>query len=329
MLSVFGPNPSLQEPHGAQEPAASHGEGDFDLGEMLSHHIVDGPEYDLPFFGYVHLPELPSFCLGGRGADGACPGWLTVDLSLSKHVVLLVLAAMITFVLVMIAARAIRRGGTERAPTGIANAIEAVVLFLRDDLCKEYIGHGYRKFVPLILTLFFYILVMNLLGLVPWGGSATGNLAVTATLAVIVFLVTEIGGFIKLGPGGYLRTIFFVPPGTSGPLKYVMLAIMTPVELMGKFTKPFALAVRLFANMTAGHILIFTFIGFTILFGGSADGSTPGQLAVPFGGRWFIAGASYAFVSAVLLLELLIAFIQAYIFAVLSAVFIGLMQHEH
>ena len=312
--------PPVQEPPAVQDTAHaaadSHAAEGFDLGYMLSHHIVDSNEYELPGIGPIHLPELPSFCLTGGPTD-ACPGWLLVDLSLSKHVVLLVLAALITFTLVMIAARAIRRGGDRQAPSGLANAVEAVVVFLRDGLCKEYIGHGYQKFVPLILTLFFYILVMNLLGLVPWGGSATGNLAVTATLAVIVFLVTEIAGFIKLGFRNYMRTIFFVPAGTSGVMKYVMLAIMTPVELLGKFTKPFALAIRLFANMTAGHILIFTVLGFIVLFNGVAYG------------RWLIAGGAYAFVSAVFVLELLIAFIQAYIFAMLSAVFIGLMQHEH
>ena len=297
----------LQEHAAPQEAAGAGHEGPFDLGGMLAHHILDSGEYELPFIGPVHLPTWEPIRLGG----------LAVDLSISKHVVLLLLAAFITTALVMMAARTIARQGTAKAPSGIANAVEAVVVFLRDNLCKEYIGHGYQRFVPLILTLFFFILTMNLLGLVPWGGSATGNLAVTATLAIITFLVTEISGFLTLGPGGYMRTIFYTPPGTSGFVKYAMLAVMTPVELLGKFTKPFALAIRLFANMTAGHMLIFSVLGFIFLFGNIAFG------------RWLIAGGSYAFVSAILLLELLIAFIQAYIFAMLSAVFIGLMRHEH
>jgi len=275
---------------------------------MLAHHILNAPEYELPF-GAVHFPhwDWAVFHLGG----------LEIDLSPTKHVVLLLLAAVITAAMTLFAARTVARRGTGRAPRGLANAIETVVVFLRDDLCKEYIGHGYRRFVPLILTLFFFILTMNLLGLVPWGGSATGNLAVTATLAVIVFLVIEISGFLTLGFRGYMKTIFFTPPGTSGAIKYLMLAIMTPVELLGKFTKPFALAVRLFANMTAGHMMIFTLIGFIFIFG---------HIAFV---RWAVAAGSFAFVSAILLLELLIAFIQAYIFAMLSAVFIGLMRHEH
>ena len=304
---MIGLSAFLQQHPGAQEAAAVGHEGTFDLGGMLAHHILDGAEYELPLIGPVHLPQWDPVTLGG----------LQVDLSPSKHVVLLLLAAVITGFMTLMMSRTVVRQGSGRAPSGFANAMEAIVVFLRDDLCKAYIGHGYQRFVPLILTFFFYILTMNLLGLVPWGGSATGNLAVTATLAIITFLVTEVSGFLTLGPRGYMRTIFFTPPGTSGFVKYAMLAIMTPVELLGKLTKPFALAIRLFANMIAGHMLIFSVLGFIIFFGNLAFG------------RWAIAGASYLFVSAVMVLELLIAFIQAYIFAMLSAVFIGLMRHEH
>lgn len=297
---------ALQEPTG-QDPNA-HGQSgeEFDLGSMIGHHILDSEELELPF-GAVHLPTWEPLQIGA----------LTLDLSPSKHVVLMLLAAAITLGLALAAARVLVRQGPHRAPRGFASVMETLVVFLRDDVCKGFIGHGYERFVPLILTFFFFIATMNLLGLVPWGGSATGNIAVTATLAVITFLVTEIAGFIKLGPAAYMRTIFFVPPGTSGVVKYAMLAIMTPVELMGKFTKPFALAIRLFANMTAGHMLIFSLLGLIIFFGDVS------------GGRWLIAGGSFVFVLAILLLELLIAFIQAYIFATLSACFIGLMQHEH
>lgn len=314
LLPVTGPvgaaatqedGPAAQE-HGPAD-AGGH-EGPFDLGEMLAHHILDAPEIELPGVA-VHLPhwDWAVFRLGGA----------EVDMSPSKHVILLLLAALITAALTLLVAGAVTRQGTGRAPRGLANAVEAVVVFLRDDVCKENIGHGYQRFLPLVLTLFFFILVMNLLGLVPWGGSATGNLAVTATLALVTFAVTEIAGFRALGPAGYLRTIFYSPPGVSGGMKYLMLLIMTPVEFLGKLIKPFALALRLFANMTAGHVLIFSLLGFIFLFG---------HIAFV---RWAIAAGSYALVSAILLLELLIAVIQAYIFAMLSAVFIGLMQHEH
>ena len=313
-LLVAGPvGPAASQEHGAQEHGAQeHGaqdhDGPFDLGTMLGHHILDAPEMELPW-GHVHLPhwDWAVFHIGGA----------EVDMSPTKHVVLLLLAAVITAVLTLWAARTVARQGPGRAPHRLANGVEAIVVFLRDDVCKENIGHGYRPFVPLVLTLFFFILVMNLLGLVPWGGSATGNLAVTATLALVTFAVTEISGLRALGPAGYMRTIFYSPPGVSGGMKFLMLLIMTPVEFLGKLIKPFALALRLFANMTAGHVLIFSLLGFIFLFG---------HIAFV---RWAIAAGSYALVSAVMLLELLIAVIQAYIFAMLSAVFIGLMQHEH
>ncbi len=309
------PNPPAlpqQEDGLAQElqgPAATedaHG-GEFDLGaDVLAHHILDAREYELPFFS-LHLPESWVVHIGG----------LALDLSPTKHTVLMFLAAAISTVLVLIASRTVAVRGVSRAPSGFANAVEAMVVFFRDEVCKSNIGRGYERFVPFVLTLFFFILVMNLLGLVPWGGSATGNLSVTAALAAVTFVVTEVSGFRALGFSGYMRTIFYAPPGMGGIGKFFMLCLMTPVELMSKITKPFALAVRLFANMTAGHMLIFSLMGLIFVF---AD--------VAFA-RWFVAGASFSMVTLILLMELLIAVIQAYVFAMLSAVFIGLMQHEH
>ncbi len=291
------------------EPAADdgHGTGAFDLGEMLSHHILDAPEYELPFGFTPHFPTFDPIQLGP----------IALDLSPSKHMFLMVLAAVVTGIAMVIVARTVTRKYVEDAPSGFANAVESIVIFFRDEVCKANIGHGYEKFTPYILTLFFFILTMNLFGLVPWGGSATGNLSVTAALAVITFLVVEIAGFLKLGWKGYAKTIFFIPEGTEGIWKVILLFVMVPVELLGKLTKPFALAIRLFANMTAGHMLIFSLLGLIFLF----------QSYVV--ARWFVAGASFAMVSAIMLLELLVALIQAYIFAMLSAVFIGLMQHEH
>ena len=296
-----------QEPGVPQEPQVAGHEGEFDLGEMLGHHILNSSEYELPFIGPVHLPHWPELAVGG----------LSIDVSPTKHVVLLLLAAVITAALAILAGRRVAREAVGSAPSGLGNAIEAIVVYFRDDLCKGYIGHGYQRFVPLVLTLFFFILTMNLLGLVPWGGSATGNIIVTGTLALVTFVVVEVSGFLALGPGGYMRTIFYVPPGVTGAMKYVVLAVMTPVELMGKFLKPFALAIRLFANMTAGHVLIFSVLGFIFLFGNLAYF------------RWLIAAGSYGLVSAILLLEVLIAIIQAYVFAMLTAAFIGLIRHPH
>lgn len=297
-----------QEGHG--ESVQGHETG-FDLGEMLAHHILNAPKYELPW-GEASLPHWNPVSLGG----------FHVDLSPTKHSVLMLLAAAITTVATLAVARTVAsRGASGRAPSGFANAVEAVVVFFRDDVCKGNIGPGYQRFVPFVLTLFFFILTMNLLGLLPWGGTATGNLTVTASLAVVTFFVTEISGFRALGFAGYMRTIFFAPPGMSGIGKFLILCLMTPVELLGKFTKPFALAIRLFANMTAGHMLIFSLLGLIFVF------------ADLYAGNWLVvggvAGASFVMVSLIMLMELLIALIQAYVFAMLSAVFIGLMQHEH
>ena len=284
---------AAQDSHGASE-GAEHG---FDLGEMLSHHILDAPYYELPWIE-LHLPS-----------------WL------SKHGVLMLLAAVITTTAMVIVARTVSGKGPGRASSGFANAVEAIVVFFRDDVCKGNIGHGYERFTPFVLTLFFFILTMNLLGLVPWGGTATGNVSVTAALAVVTFFVAEVSGFRTLGASGYMRTIFFAPPGMHGVGKFAILCLMTPIEVLSKLTKPFALAIRLFANMIAGHMLIFSLLGLIFVF----QELFPDKLLVVGG----VAGASFVMVSVILLMELLIAVIQAYVFAMLSAVFIGLLQHEH
>lgn len=302
----------LQE-HGAEAVADTHGaaaEGHsevFNLGEMLSHHILNSNEMEFPFIGAVHLPEFAPVQVAG----------MAIDLSPSKHVVLMLLAAAITLLVCITASRKVAAQYVTGAPKGMANVIEVLVVFFRDEVCKPNIGHGYRAFTPFILTMFFFILTMNLLGLVPFGGSATGNITVTATLALITFLVVEISGFLKQGFVGYMKTIFFVPEGTTGIAAIALLFVMTPVELLGKLTKPFALAIRLFANMTAGHMLIFSLLGLIFVFGEAT------------GWRELVGLGAFAMTSAIMMLELLVAFIQAYIFAMLSAVFIGLMQHAH
>jgi F-type H+-transporting ATPase subunit a len=170
-------------------------------------------------------------------------------------------------------------------------------------------GEGY---VPYLLTTFFFILVCNLFGLVPWGATATGNIAVTAGLAILAFVIIEVSGMRSLGFRGYMKTIFYIPPGLPTFMKPVMLAVMTPIELIGKLAKPFALAVRLFANMTAGHALVLALIGLTFTFQSYLVG----------------VGAS-AMATAVMLLEIFVAFLQAFVFMLLTAAFIGLMRAEH
>ena len=294
-----------QEGHGA--PAHGAEDAGLDLGGTLMHHIVDAREIEGPLGAAWHLPEWEPLQLGP----------LAVDLSPTKHVVFLVLAAVICGLVFTLAGRTARRRGAHEAPSGFANAIEGLVLYFRDEVVRKNIGEGADGYTSYILTLFFFILTMNLLGLVPWGASATGNISVTTVLAIVTFLVVEVSGFRALGPAGYARTIFFVPAGIPGWMKPVMLLVMIPVEVVSKLTKPFALAVRLFANMTAGHTLIFSLLGLIFIFA---------ELTFA---RWAVAGASVTATTLMMVLELFVAFLQAYIFAMLSAVFIGLIRHAH
>ena len=272
-----------------------------DIGSMILEHTADSHVIELPFGKEIHLPE----------------GWLIpgthIDVSPTKHVVFMIFAALLVFLTLWIAGRRVdRRHRQGKAPSGFGAAVEAIVLFVRNDVAIANIGHGGAKFAPLIVTQFFFILYCNLLGLFPWGATPTGNLAVTGALALISFLVIEISGFFALGAKGYIKTIVMVPAGMHGFGAVAMAIIMTPVELIGKIVKPFALCLRLFANMTAGHFVILSLLGLIFLFA-----------------SWFIAAGTVAFVLFMMCLELLVAFLQAYIFALLTSVFIGLMQHEH
>jgi len=271
-----------------------------DIGKVILEHTADSRVIELPFgLGEWQLPH--GWMIGGT------------DFAPTKHVVFMLVAAFLVFITIWYGGRQVaRRHATGRAPSGFGGAVEALVLFVRNDVVIASIGHGGEKFAPLILTFFFFILYCNLLGLLPWGATPTGNLAVTAALAIIAFLAIEISGFRALGPKGYLKTIVMVPPGMTGLGAVAMAFIMTPVELIGKIVKPFALCLRLFANMTAGHFVILALVGLIFVFA-----------------NWVIAGGTVLFVLFMLCLELLVAFLQAYIFALLTSVFIGLMQHEH
>ncbi|PYO69306.1 MAG: ATP synthase F0 subunit A [Gemmatimonadetes bacterium] len=271
-----------------------------DIGKAIFEHTSDSRVVELPFgLGEWHLPT----------------GWhlFGIDVSPTKHVVFMVVAATLVFVTMRIAGRQIERRHREgKAPHGFGAAIEAVVLFVRNDVAIANIGHGGENYAPYILTLFFFILYCNLFGLLPWGATATGNLAVTGALALTAFVTVEVTGLVALGPKGYLKTIVFVPPGITGIGAVLMALIMTPIEIIGKIVKPFALTLRLFANMTAGHFVILALLGLIFIFG-----------------SWLVAAATVAFVVFMMLLELLVAFLQAYIFALLTSVFIGMMRHAH
>jgi len=281
---------------------------EVDVGEMVLHHTADAYSLDFYPLGHIEWHRWPDVHIGS----------LALNLTPTKHVAFMVLAATLVFLTMKLAGMALaRQRAGERAPRGFAAAIEGLVLWVRNDIAIANIGHDGAKFAPLVMTLFFFILYANILGLLPWGSAATGNLAVTGALAVLVFFTVEISGMVKLGPGGYLRTIFPKVPGLGGAGGAVMSVAMAPIEIIGKLVKPFALAVRLFGNMTAGHFVILSLFGIVFLFG---------QLGV---WSWAIGVVTAALVTGFMLLELFVAFLQAYVFALLTAVFIGLMQHEH
>ena len=275
---------------------------------------LQGPDIGAVIFAETsdsHLIELPF----GLGEWKLPTGWklFGLDVSPTKHVVFMLVAAALVFLTIWYAGRQVqRRHAQGRAPGGFGAGVEALVLFVRNDVAVANIGHGGERFAPYVLTLFFFILYCNLLGLFPWGATATGNLAVTGALALTAFLTIEISGLRALGLKGYVKTIVFVPPGMKGLGAVLMALIMTPIEIIGKLVKPFALCLRLFANMTAGHFVVFALLGLIFLFG-----------------NWGVAAGSVAFVTFMMLLELLVAFLQAYIFALLTSVFIGMMQHAH
>ncbi len=278
------------------------------IGEVVLHHTADAWTIDFFPFGAIHLPRWEDIHIGS----------MAINLSPTKHVYFLVLAAVLVFLTMWIAGRQLaKQQAGKQAPRGFAGAVEAMVLFVRDEVAIANVGHEGAHFAPYIMTLFFFILYSNILGLVPWGASPTGNLAVTGALAITVFLTVEVAGFMKLGPRGYLRTIFPHVEGIDGIGGVVMSVAMAPIEILGKLVKPFALAVRLFGNMTAGHFVILSLFGIIFLFGHLS------------GWNWAIGFLTALLVMAIMLLELFVAFLQAYVFALLSAVFIGLMQHEH
>ena len=243
-------------------------------------------------------------------ADG---GAILVDFSITRHLIFALLAACIVAGIFISLARRYERGeGRETAPRGtFQNMFETLVVFIRDDIAKPNLGDKYRRFLPYLLTVFFFILTCNLLGLVPFGATATSNLMVTAVLAIFTFVITQV-----FASKDYWKHVFW-PPGVPVAIKPILI----PVEFLGLFTKPFALAIRLFANLTAGHLIILSLIGlifsFTDLFG---EGVGIGVVPV-----------SVAFSLFIYLLELLVSFIQAYIFTMLSALFIGMAiaEHEH
>ncbi len=231
------------------------------------------------------------------------------DFSLTKNVVQMFLALAVLFILLFSMAKKYRTGqGVTSAPKGMQNALEPVILFVRDDIAKPNLSHSYKKYLPYLLTVFFFILVNNLFGLIPGAANVTGNIAFTAVLGIISLIV------ILFSTNKHFWGHVFWFPGVPVPVKILML----PVELMGVFTKPFALIIRLFANMTAGHIIILSFVSLIFIFAEMTK--TAGVAFAP---------VSIAFAVFIYIIEILVSFIQAYIFTNLTAVFISQAIGDH
>jgi F-type H+-transporting ATPase subunit a len=287
--------------------AAAPEEGGFDIRDMILHYMVDSDKWEFMWWT-IYLPQFEPVQIGP----------VAINFSITKHVLFMLFAAVLVALLLIPSARRAQRqraGGAAQGPRGAANVVEAFILFLRDEVAKPNVGHHGERFYPYIISVFFFILMCNLLGLVPWGTSPTANISVTAALALITFVTVEAAGMRELGFAQWSKTIFYAPAGTTGIIKWIMLVIMTPVEIMGKLTKPFALAIRLYANMTAGKAVMLALTGLLT--------------AAAMANVLWVAPATILMAVGIMLLKIFVAFLQAYIFAMLSSVFIGLIRHAH
>ncbi len=320
---------------GADAHDASH---DEDIGKVIVHHLLD--DYQWHFFSYGdfhatlylpvivyhegqglkifssrHLYESPTHSYQGivlhhdrLAAEDGARLW---DFSITKVVMGLLLTALTVFLVFWSVARSYSK---RWVPRGLQGFMEPIVLFVRDDIAVPSMGkEAAQRFTPLLLNFFFFIWFANLLGLLPWGLNITGNIAVTGALALLALIVINING-----TKDYWTHIFWTP-GVPWWLK-VPLPIMPLVEVLGIFTKPFALMIRLFANITAGHVLILSVVSLIFIMAKL-------HVAVGYGTSLFsIALGLFLFG-----LELLVAILQAYIFTILVAVFLGmaLETHEH
>jgi F-type H+-transporting ATPase subunit a len=229
------------------------------------------------------------------------------DFSITKNVLSMVLSVIILLLVMTNVAKKYKKNGAMAAPSGFQNATEGIITFMRDEVAKPNLGHNYAKYMPLLLTVFFFIWINNLLGLLPGGANFTGNIAVTACLALVSFLV------MLFNANKHFWGHLFNPPGVPLGVKFLLV----PIEIISMFIKPVALTIRLFANILAGHIVILSVISMIFIFGALSKIAGIGFVPV-----------SLAFSVFMFMLELLVAAIQAFIFANLTAVFIGQATEE-
>ncbi|MDB5240598.1 MAG: atpB [Spirosoma sp.] len=308
----------------------------FNVGEMIMHHIKDDHGWEFAHGVTLHLPVI--LYSADRGlevfsssqlADGNVykgyknehgkihrvnelgnveEGAKVYDFSITKNVASLLLSAVIMLLLFSAVSRGYAKN-KGKAPSGIQSLLEPIILFVRDEVAKPSIGPRYKKFLPYLLTLFFFILINNLLGLLPGSANLTGNIAVTLVLAVITFLIVTFSG------NKHYWMHIFKPSGVP----VALLPIMVPVEIVGVFMKPLSLMIRLFANITAGHIIILSLLG--LIFMANHMGGMTTSVA--------ISPVVLAFTLFLNLIEILVAFLQAFIFTLLTAMYIGSAVEDH
>lgn len=305
----------------------AHAEGAFNANDVIIHHVLDdhvwhffdghyGTLY-LPVIVYSEARGLEMFSSSRFYDDHhqtveyngyrlehnhiTLNGQPVLDVSITKNVAMLLINSNLLLVVLVAAARGYKRNAG-RAPSGVQSFIEPIVVFVRDEVVKPNIGHRYERYLPYLLTLFFFILFGNLLGLLPGAGNLTGNIAVTATLAFFTFIITNVSG-----NKSYWGHIFWTP-GVPLPLRLVIL----PVEIIGIFTKPISLTIRLFVAITAGHIVLLALISLAFIF----QSITVGLM-------------SSVIVLFINLIELLVAGIQAYVFTLFTSLYIGMAVEEH
>ncbi len=307
------------------------GEEQFDPSELINHHISDSHVWEIYHGLTVHLPVIVYSEEKGLDIFSSAnfydheevipyngyimdhdhitleSGAHVLDVSITKNVLFLFIDAALLILVFSAVARGYKKN-EGRAPSGIQSFFEPIIMFIRDDIAKENIGPKYGKFMPFLLTVFFFIWFGNLLGLLPGAANMTGNISVTLTLAVLTWIITTFSG----------RKTYWLhivdPLGKSMPWagKLLLYLILWPVEIIGIFTKPFSLMIRLFANITAGHILILSIISLAFIFESLTIG---------------VVGALFATVMN--MLELFVAVLQAYVFTLLSALYFGQAVEEH
>ncbi|TDB65143.1 F0F1 ATP synthase subunit A [Arundinibacter roseus] len=312
--------------HAIENNLEAH-EEEFNIGQMIMHHIADSHEWEFAHGVVLPLPvilysqdrglevfssanfhnehhEYNGYHLVHGDAETIEPvdqSRTVYDFSITKNVASMFISAILLLLIFTSVAKSYstRQG---KAPKGLQSAMEVLILFIRDEVVKPNIGPGYQKYLPYMLTLFFFILINNLLGLLPGAANVTGNIAITMTLAVITFIIVHINS-------NKHYWMHLVKP-TGVPV--ALLPIMIPVEIVGVFMKPFSLMIRLFANMTAGHIILLSLFGLIFIFKSIA-----------------IAPVISGFALFMNFIEIMVAFIQAFIFTLLSSMYIGSAIEDH